>query len=44
MIVRYCSGYCKDYSDFLRADRGEKPERTDISPSSEEMVKRWLGG
>ena len=44
MIVRYCSGYCKDYRDFLRADRGEKPEQTDISPSSEEMVERWLGG
>lgn len=33
-LIRYQSGNCEDYDDFIAADVGDKPEQTSISPSA----------
>ena len=30
-LVTFCEGACEDYSDFLLADRGEKPAQTSVA-------------
>ncbi len=31
-LVTFCCGACADYEDFSLADRGDKPERTEVAP------------
>lgn len=33
-LIRYQSGNCEDYDDFIAADVGDKPQQTSISPSA----------
>jgi hypothetical protein len=37
-LIRYQSGNCEDYADFIAADRGDKSEQTQISPTA---WRRW---
>jgi len=42
-LFAYDGGACADYAHWLRADRGDKPERTSLSPSSTEELLGMLG-
>lgn len=41
-LFQYHSGSCSNYAQWLRADRGDKPERTALSPQSLANLLRLL--
>lgn len=42
-LFHYCSGSCVNYRQWLRADKGDKPERTALSPQAMDTMLRILG-
>ena len=41
-IFHYSSGSCLNYQQWLRADGGNKPERTELSPQTTSRMLRFL--
>ncbi len=39
VVLTFARGACADYSSWLRADRGIKPEQTAIGPEGEEFLR-----
>jgi len=41
-LLAYSSGYCRDYSQWRRADIGQKPERTDLNADAWMSLWSWM--